>query len=570
MLQSESDGWLSFSRPRLVLQADTVDAVRRTLVDVEQLTRDRGFHAVGFLAYEAGAAFGLRVRPEPSGLPLAWFGLFDGADVEKTDGPAAVEPYEVDDVTPTLNRADFRVAFEAIREHLAAGDTYQANFTFALRGRFAGDPRSLFADLVAGQGGQYSAYIDLGEVAICSASPELFFACVGADLVSRPMKGTARRGRTTAEDRDIAARLAASAKERAENVMIVDMVRNDLGRVADTGSVEVPDLFRLERFPHVWQMTSQVRARSLAPLDEVMAALFPCASITGAPKVRTMELLAGLEQAPRGVYTGAIGHIPPTGLARFNVAIRTAVVDKAAGTVSFGVGSGIVWDSGADAEYDECLLKGALLGRRAVPFDLLETLLWSPEAGFLLLDRHLQRLEDSADYFGVPVRSSDIRNALAAEVAGAAAPRRVRLLVSRAGDPRTESRDHVPWPEPVPVTLAPAPVDPSDLFLHHKTTNRGVYERAREGAPAVHDILLWNERGEITESTLANIVVELDGRRVTPALASGLLAGTFRASLLEAGEIVEAVVTRQDLKRATCLWLINSVQGWKRAEMVDA
>lgn len=569
MVQFDGHRWLSFSRPRLVLQADTAAAVRPTLVDVEHLTRDRGLHAVGFLAYEAGAAFGLEVRPEPPDLPLAWFGLFDPSDVEPCQAPREFGPYCVADVLPTLDRAGFRAAFDAIHEHLADGDTYQANFTFALQGRFEGDPRSLWADLVAAQGGQYSAYIDLGRLVIGSASPELFFQCVGAEFEARPMKGTAKRGRTTAEDRAVASALVDSPKERAENVMVVDMVRNDLGRVADTGSVGVPELFRLERFPHVWQMTSVVRAHSRAPLDQIVAALFPCASITGAPKVRTMSLLAGLEQVPRGVYTGAIGHIAPTGDARFNVAIRTAVVDRDAGTVRFGVGSGIVWDSEADAEYDECLLKGAVLGRRAASFDLLETLLWTPEQGYHLLERHLARMLDSADYFGVPVRSTDLRNSLAGEVAGAVTPRRVRLLVNRSGRPRTESTNHVPWPEPVPVALAAHPVDSADVFLHHKTTCRGVYEQALQGRTGVRDVLLWNERGELTESTFANIVVERDGQRVTPSVSCGLLAGTFRQALIDAGELREAIVTRDDLDTASALWLINSVQGWKRAEVVD-
>lgn len=569
-LQIGPDRWLAFSDPRLVLQADDVGAVRRTLVDVEQLTRDRGLHAVGFVTYEAAGAFGLPVPTAQRGLPLVWFALFDSAHVTALDAPPPGDGYAVDGIEPALDRAGFRAAFARIREHLAAGDSYQANFTFALRAGFSGDPRSLFADLARAQGGAYSAYIDLGETVICSASPELFFEFVGTDIVSRPMKGTAARGRTTAEDRMVAAALAASEKERAENVMIVDMVRNDIGRVADTGSVGVPELFRVERFPHVWQMTSTVRGRTAAPLDDVVAAIHPCASVTGAPKYRTMALLAELEAGPRGVYTGAVGYIPPTGLARFNVAIRTAVIDRAAGRLTFGVGSGIVWDSDADAEYDECLLKGAVLGRRSPDFELLETLLWTPQSGYHLLEAHIGRLTDSADYFGVPLRTTDIRNVLAATVDGAVSARRVRLLVDRAGVPRAEWRDHAPWPEPVRVALAQEAVDSSDVFLHHKTTCRGVYEQAKLGAPGVDDVLLWNLRGELTETTLANVVVELDGRRVTPPVSSGLLAGTCRAALLAAGEVVEGVVMRGDLRRATGLWLVNSVQGWKRAEVVEA
>ena len=566
-LQVDADRWLSFHDPLLVLQADTADAVRRTLVDVEQLTRDRGLHAVGFLTYEAGSAFGLPASARPADVPLAWFALYEPAHVTQVGRPSREGDYSLGQLTPSLDRAAFRSAFSRIKEHLAAGDSYQANFTFTIRGAFSGDAASLFADLVEAQQGQYSACIDLGDVAICSASPELFFELEGASILARPMKGTARRGRTLDEDRTAAAALASSAKEQAENVMIVDMVRNDLGRVADVGSVEVPELFRVERFPNVWQMTSLVKARCLAPLDAIVAALHPSASVTGAPKVRTMELLAELEGAPRGVYTGAIGHVPPDGLARFNVAIRTAVVDRRTETVTFGVGSGVVWDSTADAEYDECLLKAGVLGRTPVRFELLETLLWSPADGYVLLEPHIQRLADSAEYFGVPISATRIRNALVDAVAGAQAERRVRLLVARDGTPRTESQPHEAWPEPVPVALALAPVDPDDRFLFHKTTNRGVYEQAKASRPGYRDVILWNSRGELTETTMANLVLELDGALVTPPVSSGLLPGTYRAEMLARGQVVERVVRVEELRRATRVWLVNSVQGQRVAQV---
>ena len=355
--------------------------------------------------------------------------------------------YTLGPLTPTVDRLHFERAFDRIKKHIADGDTYQVNYTFRLEGSFAGDPRGLFADLVASQEGRYAAFIRMGELVICSASPELFFRRAGRQLIARPMKGTVGRGRTLAEDRERSEALHASPKERAENVMIVDMMRNDLGRVAVVGTVTVPELLTLERYPTVWQMTSSVTAETDAPLDQIFSALHPSASVTGAPKVRTMEILKDLEPESRGVYTGAVGYVAPGGDAQFNVAIRTAVVDEGRGTVSFGVGSGIVWDSDAAAEYDECLLKGTVLGRAAAAFDLLETLRWTPDGGFFLLERHLRRLQESAEYFDFRCDPHAIREALSAAISGADLPLRVRMLARSArwavgaGDPaRREGR----------------------------------------------------------------------------------------------------------------------------------
>jgi para-aminobenzoate synthetase/4-amino-4-deoxychorismate lyase len=312
-------------------------------------------------------------------------------------------------------------------------------------------------------------------------------------------------------------------------------------------------------------MTSLVEAETDASLADIFAAGHPSASVTGAPKVRTMELLAGLERGPRGLYTGAIGHIAPGGAARFNVGIRTAVIDTGARQLEFGVGSGIVWDSEAGDEYAECLVKGSVLGREPVAFELLETILWTPGEGFYLLDRHLQRLLDSAEYLGFTADRSAIERRLEAAVVQAEGDQRVRLLVDRIGTVRVEVSGLSAPVEPLAVCLASRPVDSADPFLFHKTTNRNVYDRARELAPGAADVILWNERREVTESTFANVVVELDGARVTPPVACGLLGGTFRAELLARAEITEKVVTLGDLQRASALWLVNSVQKWRRA-----
>lgn len=568
LVQMGGTEWLSFVNPVRVVSADVPADVFPALQEVERAARVLELHAVGFVSYEAGAGFGLPARKPAGGLPLAWFALFESGSVRAVGRPEARSPYRVGPIRPSLDRSTFDRAFSRIKQHLAQGDTYQANFTFRMLGKFEGEPLSLFADLVRAQQGGHSAYLSLDRLCLCSASPELFFARDGNRIAARPMKGTARRGRTPDEDRRQEAFLRASPKERAENVMIVDMVRNDLGRIAEVGSVTVPELFSVERYPNVWQMTSLVSARSAVPLAELFEALHPSASVTGAPKVRTMEILSELEAEPRGVYTGAIGYVRPDGRASFNVAIRTAVVDRQAGTVEFGVGSGIVWDSDPTAEYEECVLKSSVLGQRTEPFELLETIRWTPEAGFFLLDRHVERLRSSAKYFGFDFQPGRIGPALDAAIGGANCGLRVRLLLAEDGRLRTEQGPLAPAQDPLRVTLASAPVDQADVFLFHKTTRRQVYERARAEGRDYDEVILWNGKRQVTEATTANIVVELDGACITPEIACGLLAGTFREELVARGKIREGIVTLDELARASRIWLINSVHEWREAVLV--
>jgi para-aminobenzoate synthetase/4-amino-4-deoxychorismate lyase len=561
--------WLRLQQPvRVVDVRDGVD-LDPALREIEQLAHTRGLHAAGFVTYEAGRAYGFRACEPDGQWPLAWFALFDPESVVEVDEPKASNAYEVGSLTPSVDRVAFDRAFADIRRHIGEGDTYQVNYTFDLRGRFSGDPFSLFADLAATQRGRYSAYIHTGTHAICSASPELFFARRDGTIETRPMKGTARRGRTLAEDAAAAARLRASAKERAENVMIVDMMRNDLGRIAETGSVTVPELLVAERYPTLWQMTSTVSAKSSATLADIFAALHPSASVTGAPKVRTMEIISEIEGRPRGVYTGAIGYLAPDGAAQFSVGIRTAVVDLRAGLLTFGVGSGIVWDSNSGSEYQECLLKSAIFERRPLTFELLETMRWSPRDAFFLLERHLGRMRRSADYFDYQFDEGKIRSALDRAIAGQSDAQRVRLMVSRDGGIRVERAPlgsaHA---APARLGVAAEPIDPSNVFLFHKTTHRVMYANAMQ--PDCDDVVLWTADGEVTETTLGNIVVEIGGRKVTPPLAAGLLAGTFREELLERGEIVEGRVTLDDLKSASRVWIINAVREWWPATLRDA
>jgi para-aminobenzoate synthetase/4-amino-4-deoxychorismate lyase len=580
------DHWLAFRQPVRVLQATALPAVQDVMRQVEQAVEAEGLYAAGFLSYEAAPAFDRALRVQAgSETPLAWFGLFRAPDL-LADLEAGGD-FTIGSWQPAIGRDRYIPAIDQIKAQIAQGNTYQVNFTFPLHATFTGDPWGLFVRLAEAQRASYAAYVDTGRHVICSASPELFFHLGDGVLTSRPMKGTAARGRTLAEDEAQAAWLRASEKNRAENVMIVDMIRNDMGRVAEWGSVAAPSLFDAERYPTLWQMTSMVTARTRASRFHILQALFPCASITGAPKVRTMEIIAGLEPAPRGVYTGAIGWMAPGGRAQFNVAIRTVVIDRLAGQATYGVGSGVVWDSDADREYEECLLKAQVLTARAPDFDLLETLRWTPEEGYFLLDRHMQRLRDSAAYFAIPLDLAAAQQALAEAVASLPSqPQRVRLLVDQAGRCRTEAAPGSGdfsrfWdaqtpeavtarrsPSPVRVGLAPTPVDSTDVFLYHKTTRREVYDAALRSRPDCDDVLLWNERGEVTESCIANVALGLDGRLVTPPVGCGLLAGTLRGLLLEQGRLAERVITLADLARCDGIYLLNSVRGWREAALV--
>ena len=570
VLQADG-GWWRFANPVRVVIVEAAASVAAAIREIERAVEAEGLYAAGYLSYEAGAAYGLATRaPDPDAPPLLWFGLYRAA--ESVDAPASEAMYSFGDWRPSLSFEAYEAAIDRIKAAIAAGDTYQANYTFHLQSPFEGDPWALFANLAAAQRADYCAYVDLGRFTICSASPELFFRRDGAMLTSRPMKGTAPRGLSSEDDRRQVEWLRQSEKNRAENVMIVDMIRNDFGRIARTGSVQVPALFTVERYPTLLQMTSTVTAETDASLSDILAATFPCASITGAPKVSTMQIIHDLEPAPRGVYTGAIGFIAPGRRAQFNVAIRTAVIDRARGQADYGVGSGVVWDSGAVSEYDECLLKARVLYARpeaTADFRLLESLRWTPEEGYFLLARHLERLRESAVYFNFWYDDAVAERALTDFAAHLVEESKVRLLLDRRGRIEVEARPLAKGasPDPLRVGLARKPVPTTDVRLYHKTTRRDVYDAARASRPDCDDVILWNERGELTEITIANLVLAIDGRHYTPPLSAGLLAGTMRAHMLACGEIEERVLALSDLARATGIWLINSVRGRQPAAL---
>ncbi len=568
--------------PLDVLQARSAAEVPAVLAAAERQA-SAGRWVAGFVAYEAAPGLDptLAVRtPHDDApyarLPLAWFGVFSAreavapAEPEPAPGWRTIPPW-----APSVPRGTYIASVERIRELIAAGQTYQVNHTFRMRAALEDDGARVYRDLVLAQRGAFGADLGTGRYRILSASPELFFRWDHDTVTTRPMKGTAPRGRWPAED-EAAAALSASTKDRAENAMIVDLLRNDLGRVAIPGTVRADALFELERYETVWQLTSTVTAR--VPEDTSLAslfrALFPSGSVTGAPKVASMAIIAELEDSPRGVYTGAVGFLAPPGSgeprAVFSVAIRTLVVDEETGMAEYGVGGGITFDSAAGAEYDEALAKARVLVERRPAFELLETLAWEPVEGFRHREEHLARLASSAAYFGFPYDEEAVRTALEKAAADAGRPARVRLTLSRDGRVRAQASEP-PRASEDPVRLAIVEVDPvdaSDVWLFHKTTRREGYERRRARRPDADDVLLVNTRGHVTESTIANLAVRIGSGWFTPPLADGLLAGTYRDVLVRQGRLRERSLTVADVRSADEVALVSSVRGWRPAVLL--
>jgi para-aminobenzoate synthetase/4-amino-4-deoxychorismate lyase len=609
-IETNEEPWTRlFTAPLRVCAAYAPEEIPALFAEIESAVA-AGQCAAGFFSYECGNFFEPKAgaRTAGPGQPLAWAGIYAQSYVfdRRTGTFANGEPPELghfrrgrqaaeragQETSPdpriaaefALSEAEYAVRIARIHEWIRAGDVYQLNFTAPMRIEAQGTAAALYARLRARQPVDYGAFLHWQSGRrILSFSPELFFR-VDYDgarrgrrrIVTRPMKGTARRGRTTREDREIAEWLQGDAKNRSENVMIVDLVRNDLGRLAQTGSVRVEELFAVERYPTLWQMTSTVSAelRPEAGFYDIFRALFPCGSVTGAPKVRAMQLIAELEEGPRGVYTGAIGFFSLRQTV-FNVAIRTLELDGERGTM--GAGSGVVIDSDAAAEYRECLLKAEFLTRSATElperFSLIETMLW--DGGYPLLELHLDRLADSAKYFDFACERDAVKAALeqyAQRFRGRAA-RKVRLLLdseggfeitdealAQAGGEQRAGR----------VRIAAERTDPADRMLYHKTTHRPLYAQAFEKAAreGFDDVLFLNLRGEVTEGAISNVFVEKDGRWLTPPVECGLLAGVYRRHLLETRpEIEEHVLFLDDLRRADAIYLANAVRGLRRVEI---
>ncbi|MDR7102130.1 aminodeoxychorismate synthase component I [Croceicoccus sp. BE223] len=559
------------------------EEVERTLAEAGAAA-ERGLHVAGYIAYEAGLALEPRLAALPraagNGRPLVWLAAFEGHETMAAEDVAdwlagqaslAAGPPLLSPLRPAIERAGYDAGFARIREAIAAGDIYQANLTFPLTGRWAGDPLAIYARLRARAAAGYAALVFDGERHHLSLSPELFFALKDGDVTLKPMKGTRPRGSDAAADEALAGELAASEKDRAENLMITDLMRNDVSRLAVPGSVTVRDAFRVETYPTVHQMTSTVRARlrdGAGALD-LLRAIFPCGSITGAPKIRAMELIDAIEDNPRNLYCGAIGRVDPGGDAAFNVAIRTLTLD-AGGAATMGVGSGLVIDSRVDDEWAECLVKGSFVAAARPDLRLIETMAFDPMVGVPLIELHLKRLKVSAAALGFAVDRHALRNHIQAFCFLNREPRRLRVLVDFDGNWDIEGSDlPAPVEGAVPVTLHPLPVAPDDWRLRYKTSDRAFYDTAREEAVrcGATEAVLVREDGFVTEGSFTNIFVERDGMLLTPPAERGLLPGVLRASLIEQGRAVEADLTAADLARG--FWIGNALRGLMPARLID-
>jgi para-aminobenzoate synthetase/4-amino-4-deoxychorismate lyase len=567
---------LLFHSPVEILTTDTPDGIADLFHAMEQHRR-RGHWLAGFVSYEAGYYFTeqeLLPKRDPSA-PLLWFGVYN-TPISVPSSLMNEFPIndESTDIAPRLSilRTDYEKQVLKLKEYILNGDTYQVNYTDRFEFSFSGDARELYFDLRRKQHVPFGAFINTGVSQILSYSPELFFRRKGNSIITKPMKGTCRRGKTTAEDAALSEWLRNDEKNRSENLMIVDLLRNDIGRICESGSVNVKDMYSVERYETVLQMTSTVEGtlKENVTAEELFRSLFPCGSVTGAPKIRTMQIIHESEQHPRGVYCGAIGFISPENESVFNVAIRTLQLTGNNGIM--GVGSGIVHDSIPAQEFEECRLKAAFLLQPKREFQLLETLRW--RNGFSFLEEHLRRVTDSADYWDIPFdpeRTAELLR-LTERAFDGHKEYRIRLLISQDGRPMIEAAELLNAPIDFTVRIAAERVDSSDRFLYHKTTNRELYDRYQKKASheAIVDYLFLNERNEMTEGSIHNIFIEKNGVLMTPPVASGILAGIYRNDVLRTNpSAVEHILTADDLRTADAIFLCNSVRGWRKVTLSE-
>lgn len=537
-----------------------------------------GLHAAGYMSYEAGLALEDRLTddlPDERTCPLLWFGLFKDYSLIKPDMVAQQLPDPkaawLGKLQPGVTRHDYDRAFAKVKDYILAGDIYQANLTFRADAAFAGHPLALYAAIRDRAKAGYGGVIFDGKNWMLSFSPELFFAMKDGRVTAKPMKGTAARDQDAAVDVAVRAELQSDPKQRAENLMIVDLLRNDLSRVAEPGSVNVPELFHVESYPTIHQMTSTVTATLIEGCNaaDLLRQIYPCGSITGAPKIRAMEIIGELETDQRGIYCGSIGRIDANGDAAFNVAIRTFFLGSGQETLSIGLGSGIVADSVGGDEWRECLAKGRFAavsegGEDTIAVDLIETMAFDPERGIIRLEAHLERMKASAAALEFEFDRHAARNTIQAITFHQEHPAKVRLMLSKSGAIAIELQPMPgPFDEPVTVKLVPMVADPMDYRLHHKTSDRSIYNASGMNSDA-HPIFCDSE-GYLTEGAIWNIFVERDGKLLTPPLSRGVLPGILRRELLESGKAVEVDLQAEDLDSG--LYIGNSLRGLVKAQL---
>ena len=554
-------GWEFFDNPLAVLIATKAEEVRPVLDQVETATQ-QGYQCVGYVAYEAASALDTSLAVHPSTQPLAVFGIFKSCQRLTTlpsNKPSAAW------LRPVMSCEHYTNKIQTIKTLLAHGESYQVNLTHTLQGTYEGEPLDLFAALYAAQPTAYAAFLHLNDLAIASVSPELFFCLDGDQITTQPMKGTAPRASNAEEDLANKHALENSEKDRSENIMIVDMIRNDLGRICQPGTITADNLFSIESLPTVWQQTSSVTGKTDARFSDILSTLFPCASITGAPKKRTMEIINALEDDARGVYTGCIGILKPDRSMRFSVAIRTLVLETDTRSASYGIGGGIVWDSAPLSEWQESLDKSKLLN--GVSPMLLETMKYDPSDGVVLLDRHINRLIAAANTHAYPLNPTQAKELV--QRFSATEKMKLRLLADRSGRLSLESSDFPPIKTVFRLGLADAPIQREDFRLRTKTTQRTLYDQNRGARLDIDDVILWNEDNELTETTIFNLYLKIQGVLYTPALPSGLLPGVYREHLLALGAAKERVLSVEDLYKADGLYVSNAVRGLCPAVLVS-
>lgn len=570
---SFSKKWLCFENAVEIIQTNKLSEMLKKLDYLqEKCLKKDNYYAVGFISYDASPAFdyALKVKQkEIQNVPLLWFALFKKSQTIQLPKPKKTSTY-FGNWQQTVTKDEYRKAIGKVKEHIRAGDTYQVNYTMRQRADFSGDYWDFFCELAWSQRSQYAVFIESDNFVICSASPELFFTYNKGTVTSKPMKGTTSRGFTFAEEIKKAEWLHNSEKNRAENVMVVDMIRNDLGKISEPGTVKVSSLFEVEKYPTVWQMTSTVSSYTKNSFSDVMKALFPCASITGAPKPYTMKIIAEIESTPRGLYTGAIGFIAPSKKAQFNVAIRTVFIDKATNVAEYGVGGGIVWDSTAEDEYEECLVKTRFLSNRIPDFSILESVLWSSSEGYFLLNYHLERMRKSAAYFNYNFDKEKVVYEL--EKLSASLEKalyKIRILLDEKGIITLESEKIFSENlfQTIKIAVSDKPVDVNTPFVYHKTTNRTIYDQIKKRFSKYDEVILWNQKNEVTEGSYSNIVVKIKHEFFTPPVSCGLLDGTFRQYLLDKGKIKEKIIKLDELDNADEIYMINSIRKWRKVSI---
>lgn len=552
-------GWLAFFDPQCVLEASTVEQVISALAQVEAALSD-GRHVFGFLTHEAAPALdpAIEVRPTPQHL-LAWFAIYDQAPLFFKELEPLLHEVELESESDEWSSEEYSQAFLAVHQRLAAGDSYQANLTFRKHVTLQHNAFELFLSRCGVDPPPYAAFINGGDWQVVSFSPELFIRREGKCVTMKPMKGTADRGNSRLQEEAARKQLETSEKIAAENLMIVDMVRNDLGRIAEVGSVQVPALMEIETHGSILQITSTITSAFDGSLRELLTAVFPPASVTGAPKVKTCEILANVESSPRGVYCGAIGYLEPGGNCLFSVGIRTGFVEN--GKMTYGVGGGIVWDSQVNEEYHEAQLKARVIQTKAEPWMLVEA--FGTKASEEEIAQHLKRLRDSATKLGIPFdeprTKAQIDRALVANHAEGS--KKVRITLAIDGETKVEVTKSL-LPEGIlRATIARQPRNSWDPNLRMKTTSRKEVKAELEFAKDFDEVLFYNERSEITEFAYGNVIVEFKGRKLTPRSEAGCLAGITVARLISRGEVQYGVVTLADIDADTRFWLCNSVVG---------